>query len=149
MAAIKIQSLKDVARAYFQTFGYSADNITERDLDVFLGMTPLQTDSASEWVKRADLIFFRYAQQIFGDIFEQQQLTAYFKLIFTLNQGSTQCSIQGLIKGEIPAALLNKMRQSRFLNAPQYHFEQMKPQVIDEPHWLSRMFSCFKKGQKE
>lgn len=40
------------------------------------------------------------------------------------------------------------MQQQAVVNAPEYQFERMKPQTIDEVHWLGRIFSCLKKEKR-
>lgn len=40
------------------------------------------------------------------------------------------------------------MQQQAVVNAPEYHFEHMKPQTIDEVHWFGRIFSCLKKKKR-
>ena len=83
MAPIKIRSLKDVARVYLQTLGYTIPDLRDEDLLSLLSATDVRTDTAEELVRRADEILFENALKVFNDIyFEKEQTVAYFKLFF-------------------------------------------------------------------
>lgn len=150
MAAIKIQSLHDVARVYLQTLGYSISELTDDDISFFLSATTLRSQTAEEFVHKADDILFDNALQVFNDIsFEKEQTVAYFKLFFSIFEGAKVCSVKALVKGQLPPELRQKMQQQAVLNAPEYNFDHMKPQKIEEVHWFDRLFSCFRKRRKK
>lgn len=150
MAAIKIQSLRDVTRVYLQTLGYQMSELTDDDISSFLSAADIRSETAEELVRKADEILFDNALKVFNDIyFEKEQTVAYFKLFFSIFDGAKTCTVKDLIKGKIPPELVQKMQQQAVVNAPEYHFEHMKPQTIDEVHWFSRIFSCLKKEKKK
>ena len=150
MAPIKIRSLKDVARVYLQTLGYTIPDLRDEDLLSLLSATDVHTDTAEELVRRADEILFENALKVFNDIyFEKEQTVAYFKLFFSILGGAKICSVKDLVKGKLPPELVEKMQKQAVINAPEYTFEHMKNQKIEEIHWFSRIFSCFKKGNKQ
>ena len=143
MAAIKIQSLRDVARVYLQTLGYQMSELTDDDISSFLSAADIRSETAEELVRKADEILFDNALKIFNDIyFEKEQTVAYFKLFFSIFDGAKICTVKDLVKGKIPS-------EQAVVNAPEYHFEHMKPQTIDEVHWFGRIFSCLKKEKKK
>ena len=150
MASIKIQSLRDVARVYLQTLGYPTSGLTDDDISSFLSAADIRSETAEELVCRVDEILFDNALKIFNDIsFEKSQTVAYFKLFFSTFDGAKICPVKDLVKGKIPPELVRKMQQQAVVNAPEYQFERMKPQTIDEVHWLGRIFSCLKKEKKK
>lgn len=150
MAAIKIQSLRDVARVYLQTLGYQMSELSDDDISFFLSAAEIHCETAEELVCKADEILFDNALKIFNDIsFEKRQTVAYFKLFFSIFDGAKICTVKNLVNGKIPSELVQRMRQRAVINAPEYQFDHMKPQIIDEVHWLSRIFSCLKKGKKK
>ncbi len=149
MAPIKIQSLQDVARVYLQTLGYQHAAIGDRDIAFFLSSLKLQTETAEELVEKADEILLDNALNVFNEIFfEKRQTVAYFKLFFSLFDGAKICPIKDLVAGKLPKELTEKMQRQAVITAPEYNFEHMRPQKIDEVHWFSRIFSCFKRGKQ-
>ena len=144
MVAIKIQSLRDVARVYLQTSGYGDADVSEEDISFLLESASSQT--AEEFICKADEFAYGLAKEIFGKCSEDKSAeTARFKLTFSLCGGAGQCSVKDLVKGKLSDALKSEMKKRAVINAPEYRFEEMKPQTIDEVHWIRKMFSRFKK----
>lgn len=147
MAAIKIHSLHDVARAYLQTLGYQAADLSEETVSFFISALGIPPETAEELVCRADDILYGTALKIFNGItFERRQIVACFKLFFSLLDGAEKCSVKELAKGKIPSELMENIRQHAVMSAPEYHFEAMKPQTIEEAHWFGRFFARLKRG---
>lgn len=147
MASIKIQSLRDVARVYLQTFGYPTDGVSEDGVSCLLDALEMKTDTAEEFVGKADAFIAGIASSVFpsssDDGFAE---AARFKLTFSMADGAHSCPVEKLVRGQLPEDLRERMRAGAVINAPPYRYESMKPQTIDEPHWLSRLFSRFQKG---
>ena len=116
MAAIKIQSLRDVTRAYLQMLGYP-ESLTDDDVSFFLQVANVQTETAEELICNADEILFDNALTIFNNLpFEKKQTVAYFKLLFSFLNGAETCTVKNLIQRKLPPKLTLEMQSLPIIN---------------------------------
>lgn len=132
MVTVKIQSKEDIIRAYLKSFGFNDKKLEVITQTVLTRLNNSALKNAEDLVLFIDDILLKQAQQIFtSSTLPPTQLLAQFKLCFLLCDGANACSEDNLKQLRLPLQLIKDMQKHYVVNAPQYHYADMKPQVIE------------------
>ena len=133
MVAVKIQSKEDIIKAYLKSFGFEKERLVIVTETILGKLQNVPIQDADKIVQFIDDILTKQAKRIFSPSpLEDNQLLAQFKLCFFKCKGAKCCSTDNLKKLQLPEDLIAKMRKSYVVNAPQYHYQAMKPQSIEQ-----------------
>ena len=135
MVTIRIQSKEDIIAAYLKSFGFKGDKLASVVAAVVQNLDKSGCENGEVLLGLVDNFLLKTAKKIFPQSrLDDEQLLAEFKLCFLLCGGSDKCSTEELKNFKLPLALIRQMQQNYVINAPQYKYAEMKPQVIEPFH---------------
>lgn len=148
MAALKVQSLDDIVRAYFQTLGFDGENLSKvaaEVLDKYRGDL-----DGNDVIGSLDKILAGHFKSCFGDEkLNDSQRTAMFKLAFLQINGADKWGATAYLSAKWPHAMCEEIKKAAVVIAPQYKISHMEPQKIEtvQPmNVMRRVVSLFHKG---
>ncbi len=148
MAALKVQSLKDIVAAYGQSLGYYNEGLDKFVHSILLtyGEKLNQDDVISSL---DDILFSLVKKYIPSPLGDKAQALARFKTIFLLNDGADDCGVSLFENGEISQNLRQLLKSDLLLPTPPIKITEMKVQKIETLAFFSafnKLFHFLRKG---
>lgn len=137
MAAVKIQSLKDVVRAYLKSLGFEGDKL--QNAADFIAGSLMSGFESGDVVAFLDGILLQNIRKNFsGNQFGDEQLLALFKAVYLIERGAEKWGIVIWKSETFPPALVETAASGFFTVVPEYQMSRMLPQKIEPVRSLSR-----------
>lgn len=143
MVAVKIQSSRDIIRAYLQNLGFSGRPLEAAENEILKKWeASAQKQEISAFL---DKIILEKAKKAFpGSRLDDELLTAQYKFGFLVS--SSKDKYRDFNFGEEEKTFYPVAQEKLFATAPEYSFAEMKPQKIEAPHgFISKIFHNRKK----
>lgn len=148
MAAVKIQSLKDVVRAYLKSLGFAGEKLSKA-VD-YVVRNEMSGFESGDVVAFLDGILLRNIRRnLTENGLKDEQALALFKAAYLIGDGAEKWGVEILNGGEFPAALTEMMIAGFFTVVPEYQMSRMLPQRIEPARslsWPRRVLRLFRKG---
>ena len=148
MAAVKIQSLKDVVRAYLKSLGFAGENLSKA-VDYVVGNEMSGFESGDVVVFLDGILLRNIRKSIVEDKLGDEQALALFKAAYLVGNGAERWGVEILNGGEFPTELTEMMTAGFFTVVPEYQMSRMLPQRIEPARslsWPRRVLRLFRKG---
>lgn len=148
MAAVKIQSLKDVVRAYLKSLGFAGDNLS-KVADYVAGKEMSGFESGDVVAFLDGILLQNIKKNIVENKLGDEQALALFKAAYLIGDGAEKWGVEVLNDGKFPSALTEMMTAGFFTVVPEYQMSRMLPQRIEPAcglSWPKRVLRLFRKG---
>ena len=146
MAALKVQSLTDIAAAFLQDYGYPAETAREGAARI-AQMAPADNADIGKWL---DGLTSATAEKVFGiESGDAGQRNAMLKLAMLAANGAKMLTVKDLLNGSPEPEFCLKMRQVSCCPQPAMSWGKMPKQPLEMPKpggWLSRLWGRGKKN---
>lgn len=149
MAAVKIQSLKEVVRAYLKSLGFEGDRLSQA-ADYIAGNVMSGFESGDVVAFLDGILLQNIRKNIVENKLGDEQALALFKAAYLVGGGAEKWGVEVLNGKKFPAALAELMTSGFFTVVPEYQMSRMQPQKIEPVRslsWPGKILRLFRKGQ--